>query len=89
LVGGRVAYHITDTVGLWLRGDVGGFGISDAQTELTWNLIVGLTWQLSPRASAFAGWRVMDIDVEKDSGRKTLDVDLTLSGPLLGLTFYF
>jgi hypothetical protein len=29
MVGGRITYHITDTVALWFRGDVAGFGISD------------------------------------------------------------
>ena len=42
IVGGRITYHITDTLELWFRGDVGGFGISDNQTELTYNLIAGL-----------------------------------------------
>jgi len=89
MFGGRIAYHITDRVALWVRGDVAGFGISDSQTTLTWNVIAGLNWRVKERMSVFAGWRVMDIDVEKGSGRRTLDVDLTLSGPALGFNLYF
>jgi hypothetical protein len=35
IIGGRITYHITDTLELGFRGDVGGFGISDNQTKLT------------------------------------------------------
>ena len=48
MFGGRIAYHITDTVALWFRGDVAGFGISDSQSELTYNLIAGLNWRFTP-----------------------------------------
>ena len=86
IVGGRITYHITDTLELWFRGDVGGFGISDNQTELTYNLIAGLNWRFADRWSAFAGWRYMDIDLEKNGGRRTFNADVSMSGPFLGLS---
>ena len=89
IVGGRITYHITDTLELWFRGDVGGFAISDSQTELTYNLIAGLNWRFADRWSTFAGWRYMDIDLEKNSGRRTFNADVSMSGPFLGLSYYF
>jgi hypothetical protein len=89
IVGGRITYHITDTLELWFRGDVGGFGISDNQTELTYNLIAGLNWRFADRWSAFAGWRYIDIDLEKDGGRRTFNADVSMSGPFLGLSLDF
>ena len=71
MFGGRIAYHITDTVALWFRGDVAGFGISDSQSELTYNLIAGLNWRFTQVASVFAGWRYMDVDIEKSTGMRT------------------
>ena len=68
IVGGRITYSITDTVELWFRGDVGGFGISDGQSNLTYNLIGGVNWRFAEHWSAEAGWRYMNIDVEKGSG---------------------
>jgi hypothetical protein len=89
MFGGRLVYHITDTVALWFRGDVAGFGISDNQTKLTYNLIAGLEWRLAPRASALVGWRYMDIDLEKDSGSATFNADIEMNGPFLGVNFHF
>ena len=31
----------------------------------------------------------MHVDVEKDSGVGTLDVDVSFNGPFLGVNFYF
>ena len=89
MFGGRIAYHITDTVALWFRGDVAGFGISDSQSELTYNLIAGLNWRFTHVAAAFVGWRYMHVDVEKGTGVGTLDVDVSFNGPFLGVNFYF
>ncbi len=89
MVGGRIAYHITDTVGLWFRGDVAGFGISDSQSELTYNLIAGLNWRFTQMASAFVGWRYMHVDIERGTGLGTLDTELSFNGPFLGVNFYF
>ena len=85
MFGGRIAYHITDTVALWFRGDVAGFGISDSQSELTYNLIAGLNWRFTQVASVFAGWRYMDVDIEKSNWT----ADVSFNGPFLGFNFYF
>ena len=85
MFGGRIAYHITDTVGLWFRGDVAGFGISDSQSQLTYNLIAGLNWRFTQVASVFAGWRYMHVDIEKSN----VDVEVSFNGPFLGFNFYF
>jgi hypothetical protein len=89
MFGGRIAYHITDTVALWFRGDVAGFGISDSQSELTYNVIAGVNWRFTRVASAFMGWRYMHVDIEKDSGLGRLDTDVSFNGPFLGVNFYF
>ena len=89
MFGGRIAYHITDSVALWFRGDAAGFGISDSQSQLTYNLVAGLSWRFTRVASVFAGWRYMHVDIEKGSGTSTLDADLSMNGPFLGLNFYF
>ena len=85
MFGGRIAYHITDTVALWFRGDVAGFGISDSQSELTYNLIAGLDWRFSQVASVFAGWRYMHVEIEKSKW----NADVSFNGPFLGFNFYF
>jgi hypothetical protein len=89
MFGGRIAYHVTDTVGLWLRGDAAGFGISDSQSQFTYNLIAGFGWRFTNVASVFAGWRYMRVDMEKGRGASTLDADLSMNGPFFGFDFYF
>ena len=70
MFGGRIAYHITDTVALWFRGDVAGFGISDSQSELAYNLIAGLNWRFT-RWRPSCGWRYMHVDIEKATWMRT------------------
>jgi hypothetical protein len=89
MLGGRIAYHITETVALWFRGDVAGFGISDSQSDLTYNLIAGLNWRFTRVASAFVGWRYMHVDIEKGGGLDTVDADVSFNGPFVGVNFYF
>jgi hypothetical protein len=89
MVGGRITYHITETVALWFRGDVAGFGISDNQSQLTYNLIGGLEWRFVPSASALVGWRYMNIDIEKGSGARTFNAGVEMNGPFLGLDLHF
>ena len=89
MVGGRITYSITDTLELWFRGDVAGFGISDNQSNLTYNLIGGVNWRFAEHWSAATGWRYMNIDVEKGSGRGTRKADIEMSGPYLAVTLYF
>jgi hypothetical protein len=85
MVGGRITYHLTDTVALWFRGDVAGFGMSDDQTKLTYNLQGGLEWRFSRPASAMLGWRYMDIDLHG----KRLTEKVSLSGPVFAVNFHF
>jgi hypothetical protein len=89
MVGGRITYHITDTVALWFRGDVAGFGISDNQSKLTYNLLGGLEWRFHPRAAALVGWRYMNIDIETGSGARTFNADISMNGPFFGVNFHF
>src|SRR5262249_38316362 len=85
MVGGRITYHLTDTVALWFRGDVAGFGISDDQTKLTYNLLGGLEWRFSRPASAILGWRYMDIVLQG----KRLTEKVSLNGPFVAVNFHF
>jgi hypothetical protein len=89
MVGGRIVYRAFDRVTLWFRADVAGFGISDVQSQLTYNLVAGLDWRLARRASASAGWRYMRVDFGKGGGTSRFAADLSLSGPFLGFTLGF
>jgi hypothetical protein len=89
MIGGRIVWRITDTVSVWFRGDVAGFGISDSQSHLTYNLLGGVEWRFVPRASALVGFRYLNIDLEKEHRRQTFDADIEMFGPFIGVNFYF
>lgn len=82
LIGGRVRFTITDRWFATALVDVGGFR---AGSDLTWLAFASLGYQIDERWSIRGGWRHVSIDKSID-GR---DVDLDLSGPLLGFTVRF
>jgi hypothetical protein len=83
-VGARARIPIADSVSLQLRGDIGGGGFGDG-SDVAWNVIAMLTFQVSDRMTAFAGWRWYDF--EREVGGR--DTELQLEGPGIGLLFRF
>jgi hypothetical protein len=90
IVGARLTMPLPYRFFLLARGDVGGFGISDDTSELTWNFVggVGYRWPITPTfaISFFGGYRIYDIDFEGDNRNK---LDLEFKGPLVSLTLHF
>jgi hypothetical protein len=82
LVGGRVRVAITDRWFATAFADVGGTG---GDTDLTWQLVATVGYQVNDRWSVRGGWR--ELSIEKRMGGR--DVEIDLGGPLLGLTFAF
>jgi hypothetical protein len=89
MVGGRVVYHAFDRATLWFRADIAGFGISDGQSQLTYNLIAGVDWRFTRSASASAGWRYMRVDFGKGGDASRFAADLSMSGPFVAFSLGF
>jgi len=68
--------------GLTVYGDIGGFG---AGSQLTWQVMGTIDWNATQNLTARAGWRYMAVDFQ--NGRASFD--LTINGPILGLTYRF
>jgi hypothetical protein len=81
LVGARVRVPLGKDWGLSLYGDTGGFASSD----IKWQLLGTVQWDIGRHWRAIAGWRHMDVHHERDDQ----DFNLALSGPLLGVTYRF
>jgi hypothetical protein len=81
IVGARATQRLGTKTSVTGYGDYGGFGGS----KTVWQLIGTLNYQWTPKATAFAGWRHFVIEVDKSR----LSSDVTMSGPLLGLTYRF
>jgi hypothetical protein len=88
LVGFRVEQEITPVDQLMLLADIGGFGVG---SEFSWQVFGGYShvWQIS-RSTKMAldlGYRILSVDYEEGSGTSQRGLDLTLHGPLAGLSF--
>ncbi len=81
-IGLRSQIDLLENLFFYIRGDVGGF---DVGSELTWKAEAGLCYNVTPRASMFLGWKVLDVDY-KDGG---FEYAIRQSGPLLGFGYTF
>ena len=72
----------------WLRGrvDVGGFGLG---SELAWNASALFGYQFSSLVGAHLGYRALHIDFEEGSGSDRAAYDLSMYGPIVGVSFSF
>jgi opacity protein-like surface antigen len=87
-VGGRVVLDINEAVALWFRGDVGGFSIGSS-ADLTWTLTAMLELRLSEAWRLVAGYRYVDVDWDKGSGRRRIELDYKIHGPIIGASVRF
>jgi hypothetical protein len=85
-IGARMVYRFSDRWYLNLWGDLGGGDIDNVDAT-TWNIVAALGVQMSDLVSIDFGYRFFDIDVEAGTAAGPLDLDATMSGPIVGLTF--
>ena len=67
---------------LALYGDIGGFGVG---SDITWQLLGTIQYQLGRSWWLAAGWRQYAIDYEKDG----FVFDVSMGGPIIGVSFNF
>lgn len=82
-IGGRLGLSFAERWTIFVRGDVGGFGIGSA-SDLAWNLIAAFEYELSTKVSLLAGYRVLDYDYD---ARFLFDVQF--QGPILAAQIRF
>lgn len=87
--GGRARVPVTNSVDLFGRADIGGFGIGSSST-LVWNLIAGADWKINSCSSLVAGYRELNINKSGGGVNGTaFDFNAKLYGPFLAITFQF
>jgi hypothetical protein len=86
MVGSRGVWKIADSwIGV-LRGDIGGFGISDS-ADMSASVTGGFGWLFNPQWSLDFGYRYYVLDYETDRSDGTFGFDGSESGLWLGLTW--
>lgn len=82
LIGLTGEQRLSDRWALFGAVEVGGFGVG-ADSE--WSVLAGASYSFSDTVSASFGWRVLDVDYDKDG----VLFDARQSGPVLGVSFKF
>ena len=92
MIGLRLRHQFTPNQHAFLKGDVGGFGLSGSSL-FSWQVaaVYNYTWQYSGYAlAADIGYRALSTNVNFNNGSPfTNNLDLVIHGPLIGLTVKF
>lgn len=83
LLGARWAWPITERWSLAARGDIGGFGIG---SDFSWQVLAIADWQPWKHVSLTGGLRALGIDYREGGGSDLFAYDLTMWGPVLGVS---
>jgi hypothetical protein len=81
LVGLRSRLELGGRFDLYLRGDIGGFGLG---SDLAYNLAAEVGWALSDTFQVAVGYRYLDVDYADG-----VTYDMTQAGPTIGLAIRF
>lgn len=81
-IGLRTIAPLSSELAMVVSGDVGGFG---AGSDLTTQAAVGISWTLTERFDAEAGFRYMKVDYDKGD----FVYDMENEGPYLGMSYHF
>jgi hypothetical protein len=88
IIGGRIQFDLTEKLAFSLRGDAGGFDIGSS-SDLVWNLVAALGYDLSDRTTLWLGYRHLDVDYDDGSGVGQFEYDVEMTGPIVGLAIRF
>jgi hypothetical protein len=90
VIGARVRYAVAPGHELFLRGDIGGFGVG---SDFSWQAIGGYgfdfgAWQ-GITFSGIVGYRALYVDYAHGFGRTRYEFDMLQHGPVLGVSMRF
>jgi hypothetical protein len=90
LIGARLRYSLFPGHELFLRGDVGGFGVG---SDFSWQAVGGYIFDFATRGgttySGVIGYRALAADYSQGAGRRLYEFDIVQHGPVLGLSIRF
>jgi hypothetical protein len=90
VVGLRLRHQFTPALNFVVSGDVGGFG---AGSKFSWQALAALDYEICrSRAvtwSAMVGYKALSVDYSQGSGLTLYEFDMTMHGPIFGVTARF
>ena len=85
-MGLRVSAPLGDKWTFVARGDIGGFGVG---SEFAWHATVHFDWHTSEHFTMLFGYRILDVDLEDRGSNGLANLDMTQSGPAIGVAWTF
>jgi hypothetical protein len=90
VVGARLRHNFMPGLDLVVSGDVGGFG---AGSKFSWQALAALDYEFKRTKdvswSAMVGYKALNVDYSKGSGITQYEYDMTMYGPIFGITARF
>jgi hypothetical protein len=90
LVGLRLRHQFAPGLNFVASGDVGGFGVG---SKSSWQVIAALDYEFSRTKnvvwSGTLGYKALSVDYSKGSGLSQYEYDITMHGPIFGVTARF
>ena len=90
LVGARLRYQFFPGLDLAVSGDIGGF---DVGSKLSWQALALLNYEFCKTQSvswnAMIGYKALSVNYSQGSGLSLYEYDITMHGPIFGITARF
>lgn len=89
VLGLRLRHRFTPNQEVFVRGDVGGFGLG---SQFAWQAVgaYSYAWQFSGyQIAAVIGFRALGVNYSSGSGTDTFGINEVLYGPIIGASFRF
>ncbi|HWK81122.1 MAG TPA: hypothetical protein VNP95_10135, partial [Thermomicrobiales bacterium] len=90
VIGARVRYAVAPGHELFLRGDIGGFGVG---SDFSWQAVGGYGFEFGTyQGVTFAGvlgYRALSVDYAQGEGTRRYEFDMIQHGPILGISARF
>jgi hypothetical protein len=90
LVGIRLRHQFTPGVNFVVSSDVGGF---DVGSKFSWQVLAALDYEICHSRtvtwSAMLGYKALSVDYSQGSGLTLYEFDMTMHGPIFGVTARF
>lgn len=90
VIGARMRYAVATGYELFLRGDIGGFGVG---SDFSWQAVGGYGFEFATYQgitfSGVVGYRALSVDYAQGEGRRRYEFDMLQHGPILGISARF
>jgi hypothetical protein len=90
VIGARLRYSMAPGHELFLRGDIGGFGVG---SKFSWQTIAGYNMDFGTyhgvTYSGVIGYRALGVDYAQGEGNRRYEFAMVLHGPVVGLSMRF